>query len=134
MPHFTVEYSANIEPDVDIAGLVAAVHAAVLETGSFEIGGVRVRAERRDIYKVADGAPDNGFVAILGRIGVGRPAEVRASAAQTIFAAACAYLDPYFAHHPLAISFDLEEIEPVGSLKKNNLHALMTARAQGADR
>ena len=50
MPHLIVEYSANLERDVDIPRLVAAVHAAALETGVFPIGGIRTRAERRDIY------------------------------------------------------------------------------------
>ena len=54
MPHLIVEYSANLERDVDIPRLVAAVHAAALETGVFPIGGIRTRAERRDIYQVAD--------------------------------------------------------------------------------
>jgi len=51
MPHLIVEYSANLERDVDISRVVAAIHAAALETGVFPIGGIRTRAERRDVYK-----------------------------------------------------------------------------------
>ena len=41
MPHLIVEYSANLEPALDIRGLVEALHEAALETGVFPIGGIR---------------------------------------------------------------------------------------------
>ena len=46
MPHLTVEYSANLEPRLDVMGLLGAVHRSALSTGVFEIGGIRVRAEK----------------------------------------------------------------------------------------
>ncbi len=71
MPHLIVEYSANLERDLDIPRVVAAVHAAALETGVFPIGGIRTRAERRDVYAVADNHPDNAFIHVQARIGKG---------------------------------------------------------------
>ena len=58
MPHVTVEYSANLETDVAPRALVDAVHDAVLSTGAFELGAARTRAERRDVYAIADRDPD----------------------------------------------------------------------------
>ena len=46
MPHFTIEYSANLEARVDIGEVVEVVRKAALETGIFPIGGTRVRAIR----------------------------------------------------------------------------------------
>lgn len=128
MPHLTVEYSANLEPGADIPGLLAAVHRAALETGVFEIGGIRVRAERRDLYIVADGAPENRFVAVHVRIGAGRDEATRARMAEHVFAAVTAHLAPVYDAHPLAISLEVSEIAPVGSLKQNNLHARLKER------
>ena len=71
MPHLIVEYSANLEPALDIATLVEALHEAALETGVFPIGGMRTRAARRDLYRIADGHADNAFIHVQARIGAG---------------------------------------------------------------
>ena len=41
MPHLTVEYSANLDDQIDIQKLVEAVHQAALRTGVFEVAAVR---------------------------------------------------------------------------------------------
>jgi 5-carboxymethyl-2-hydroxymuconate isomerase len=123
VPHLTVEYSANLELAADIAGLLHAIHRAALQTGVFEVGGIRVRAERRDLYVVGDGTAENGFVAVRVRIGVGRDDATRQRMAEHIFAAVTAHLDPLYRTTPLAISLEVQQIDPVGSLKQNNLHA-----------
>ena len=132
MPHLIVEYSANLEDAVDIPRLVGAIHAAALETGMFPIGGIRTRAERRDIYQVADGHPDNAFVHVQARIGAGRTPDVRQKAAEHIFAVVKAETAKAFASRPLGLTFEIVEIDPVGSLKHNNLHAIVEARRKGS--
>lgn len=129
MPHLIVEYSANLDSDLSLREVVDALHEAALETGVFPIGGVRVRASRRDIYKVADGHPDNAFIHVVARIGVGRTPEVRAKAAETIFERLKAVTADVYARRPLGLSFEIVEIDPVGSLKHNNLHEAVAARA-----
>ena len=121
MPHFIVEYSANLEPAVNISELVAAIHVAAIGTGVFPLKGTRTRAVRRDIYAIADQHVDNAFVHVSAKIGHGRTVEVRQEAGEAVFNAACAYLRPYFEAHPLAVSFDIQEIDPVTSFKSNNL-------------
>lgn len=132
MPHLIVEYSANLERDVDIPRLVAAVHAAALETGVFPIGGIRTRAERREVYAVADSHADNGFVHVQARIGKGRTPEVRQKAAEHIFAVVKAETAKVFASRPLGLTLEIVEIDPVGSLKHNNLHETVEARRKGS--
>jgi len=132
MPHLIVEYSANLERDLDIARLVAAIHAAALETGVFPIGGIRTRAERRDVYAVADSHPDNGFIHVQARIGTGRAPEVRQKAAEHIFAAVKTETAKVFASRPLGLTLEIVEIDPVGSLKHNNLHEIVEGRRKGS--
>ena len=132
MPHLIVEYSANLEGDVDIPRLLAAVHAAALETGVFPVGGVRVRAERRDLYAVADKHADNAFLHVQARIGAGRADEVRQKAAEHIFAAVKAETARAFARRPMGLSLEVVQIDPVGSLKLNTLHAAVEARRKGS--
>lgn len=132
MPHLVLEYSANLESSIDVAALIRAVHEAAIETGMFPLGGARTRAERRDVYLIADGHPDNAFVHLSARIGAGRTEEARRAAAEHIFAALKAVLAEAFATRPLAISFEMSEIEPTLSLKHNNLHAILAERARKA--
>ncbi len=54
MPHLTIEYSANLDGTGDIAGLCRSLHAAMLATGLFELGAIRVRALCAEDYAVAD--------------------------------------------------------------------------------
>lgn len=121
MPHFIVEYSANLESAVNIQGLVATIHAAAIETGVFPLKGTRTRAARRDIYAIADGDTTNAFVHISARIGSGRAVEIRRQASEAIFNSARKYLVAYFESHPLALSFEMQEIDPATSFKANNL-------------
>ncbi|MBV1694498.1 MAG: 5-carboxymethyl-2-hydroxymuconate Delta-isomerase [Hyphomicrobiales bacterium] len=131
MPHLIVEYSANLEPAIDIAALVRALHDAALETGVFPIGGIRTRAERRDVYAIADGHAANGFIHVQARIGAGRPADVRQKAAEHIFDRLKALTADHFARHPLGLTLEIVEIDPVGALKHNNLHDIVARRAKG---
>jgi 5-carboxymethyl-2-hydroxymuconate isomerase len=134
MPHLIVEYSANLEPALDIRGLVEALHEAALETGVFPIGGIRTRAAKRDIYRIADGHDDNAFIHVQARIGAGRTAEVRQKAAHHIFARLKAETADVFANRPLGLTLEIVEIDAVGSLKHSNLHEIVAARrnASGA--
>jgi 5-carboxymethyl-2-hydroxymuconate isomerase len=132
MPHLIVEYSANLEQRVDIARLIEAVHRAALETGVFPIGGLRTRAERRDVYRVADGHADNGFIHVQARIGTGRSPDVRQKAAETIFSAVKQSTAAAFASSPLGLTLEIVEIDAVGSLKHNNLHEIVEARRKAA--
>lgn len=129
MPHLVLEYSANLEPSVDVAALVAAVHEAALATGLFPRGGTRTRAARRDLYRVADGHPDNAFVHLTARIGAGRTDDAKRAAGEQIFAALCAGLDDAYLSRPLAISFEIAEIDPALSFRRNNLHRILEERA-----
>ena len=129
MPHLTVEYSANLDNQIDILKLIEAVHQAALGSGVFEVAAVRTRAERRDYYVIADGHPDNAFVAISVRVAPGRPPETRRRLGQEIFEAACGYLEKVYERMPLAISLEVQEIDNTAAFRKNNLHTIVKERA-----
>jgi 5-carboxymethyl-2-hydroxymuconate isomerase len=122
MPHFILEYSRNLEPELDVQALFSRLRAAALETGIFPPGGIRFRAYPCALYLVADGKPENGFVHLTLKLGHGRPLDVRRSAAEKLFSALVEHLNPLFEKRPLAISFEVRELEPELSFKKNNLH------------
>ena len=122
MPHLIVEYSANIEDQIALDTLLDKLHACALGTGVFPLGGLRVRAHRTDAYRIADKAPENGFVHVTALMGHGRPLDVQQRAGEELFATLTAHLDSLFAKSPLAISLNIQEFHPVLNFKKNNLH------------
>jgi 5-carboxymethyl-2-hydroxymuconate isomerase len=122
LPHLIVEYSANIEDQIALDALLDKLHTCALGTGVFPLGGLRVRAHRTDAYRIADKAPDNGFVHVTALIGHGRPLDVQQRAAEELFASLTAHLEPLFSKSPLAISLNVQEFHPVLNFKKNNLH------------
>ena len=122
MPHLIVEYSANIEDQIALDALLDKLHACALGTGVFPLGGLRVRAHRADAYRIADKAPENGFVHVTALIGHGRPLDVQQRAAEELFAVLTSHLDSLYAKSPLAISLNVQEFHPVLNFKKNNLH------------
>ncbi|MFN8061037.1 MAG: 5-carboxymethyl-2-hydroxymuconate Delta-isomerase [Vicinamibacterales bacterium] len=129
MPHLIIEYSSNLRPVLDVSRLVQRLHEAAIRTGIFPLGGVRTRAVAREHYRVADGHPDNAFVHAVLRVGSGRDLETRQRVGQQVFADLCGALATISDTQPLAISFEVEEIEPMLSYRKNNIHEYLTRRS-----
>jgi len=109
-------------------GLLDKLHTAALATGVFPLGGLRIRAHRADHYRIADNAPENGFVHVTAMIGHGRPLDVQQRAGEELFAVITAHLSELFAASPLAISLNIQEFHPVLNFKKNNLHEYVRKR------
>ena len=121
MPHFTIEYSANIEPSVDIGALCEVVRLAAIETTIFPLGGIRVRAIKCEHYAIADGRPNFGFLDMVLRLGEGRDLATRQKAGEHIFEVLSAHLDPVFANSKFALSFDMQINDKQTSWKKPGL-------------
>ena len=130
MPHFIVEYSANLADKVNIPDVLVSVHSAALETGVFPVGGIRVRAFPCSDYVIADGHPDNCYLHMTLRMGHGRDAATKKAAGEAVFATLCDSLEGAFADNPLGITFVIDELDPDLSFKKNNLHEIVKTRAQ----
>ena len=125
MPHFTIEYSANIEPRVDVAAVCELVRKAAMETGVFPLGGIRVRAIRCEHFAIADGRADLGFIDMVLRIGEGRDLATQKAAGDHIFAKLSAHLDPMFQKSKFALSFDIQINNKDTSWKRNNIHDML---------
>jgi 5-carboxymethyl-2-hydroxymuconate isomerase len=130
MPHFTIEYSANLDAWIDMADLCEMVRRTAVITGIFPLGGIRVRAVRCADYAIADGRDGLGFLAMLLRIGEGRSLADRRAAGDQIFAALCDALAPVLADHPIALSFDMQINDKDTSWKRNSIHDMLRAEAE----
>jgi 5-carboxymethyl-2-hydroxymuconate isomerase len=112
MPHFQIEYSANVEDWLDLSAFCDHIRQAAVAIDTFPMAGVRVRALRADHYAIADGGADHGFIDMSIRLRAGRPEPVKQDAANRIFQAAKDFLAPVFASHSLALSLEMRDIDP----------------------
>src|SRR5258707_11945145 len=92
MPHFTIEYSGNLDGRVDMGAVVELVRKAAVETGIFPLGGIRVRAVRCEHYAIADGQKNFSFLDMVLRLGEGRELATRKEAGGNNFYALGAFL------------------------------------------
>jgi 5-carboxymethyl-2-hydroxymuconate isomerase len=121
MPHIAIDYSANLEPEVDMAALCDLLRRAAIETGAFPVAGVRVRAFAADHVSIADGNPDHGYIDIGVRLRGGRDLPTRERATAHIFAAAKGFLAPVMARRSLALSLEMRDIDPALSPKTGSI-------------
>lgn len=132
MPHIWVEYSANIEKELDVPVLLKTVQDALIDDSSiFPFAGARTRGVRVDNYLIVDGHPDNAFVHVLIRIARGRSEEDRKKAGDRVFAAAKAHLADMMAARPLGLSVQMEEGDELVNLKISNYREYLKARESG---
>ena len=121
MPHLMIDYSANIEPDVDIGALCDTLRDVAASIDAFPLAGVKVRAVRVDHYSIADGNPEHGFIDISVRIREGRDMETKQNAAQKIFDAANEFVAEVMQRRSLALSLELRDIDAALSPKSGSI-------------
>ncbi|MGA1613520.1 MAG: 5-carboxymethyl-2-hydroxymuconate isomerase [Lutimaribacter sp.] len=131
MPHITVDYAPNLEPDVDIAALCDLLRCAAIETGVFPISGVRVRAFAATYVSIANGADQHGYIDISLRLRGGRDLELRQKATAHIFGLAEAFLAPVMARRSLALSFEMRDIDPQLSPKTGSIATFLPTDLKG---
>ena len=121
MPHLIIDYSANVEPDVDIGRLCNTLRDVAASIDAFPLAGVKVRAVRVDHYAIADGNPEHGFIDISVRIREGRDMETKQNAAQKIFDAANEFVADVMRRRSLALSLELRDIDAALSPKSGSI-------------
>ncbi len=125
MPHIVLEYSANVGEHYDIDALVGQVHAAALDHGLAASDALRTRAAERPHYRVGNGDPRFGFVAIAVRLGPGRDDDTVNSFLEAVLDAAQAAL----VGDDLVLMWSIEanEIDPAKRINRNDVRAEMEA-------
>jgi len=127
MPHISLEYSANLEPHIDIGALCEHIRQSCATIDTFPLAGIRVRALRADAYAVADGDKKHGFIDISIRLRGGRPMDVKQAATQAVFAAAENFIAPVMATRSIALSLEMRDIDPELSPKTGTIREHLQA-------
>ena len=127
MPHVTMEYSANLDAELDMKHLCEEVNGAVMASGLFEAGAPRVRAIRCEAYVIADKMPKNGFLDNVLKMGRGRSEEDRKRLGEALFATLQKATEHLLAEPYFALSLQIREIDDAFSWKKNAIHPRLRA-------
>ena len=119
MPHMLVEYSDNLE--FDIQTLFARLADAMLATKVVRVKGFRFRAMAYSDYLVADGKANNAFVHLGLRIREGRPQERKEALAQACLSVLEEFFAQDIAAQRIALSVDIQELYNGTSLNSNHI-------------
>jgi 5-carboxymethyl-2-hydroxymuconate isomerase len=119
MPHLTLEYSDNI--DVDVQPLLARLHKELVATGAINLKGIKSRAIQHTQYRIADGNPDYAFVHVGLLIREGRPIEVQKDATRRVMQVLKETYGHLFATRKLSLTVDLKEMRAGIALTEHNI-------------
>lgn len=131
MPHVVLQYTANLDPLVDMPSFCKEIATALVamkaEDGKalFPIGGTRVLAYPAQHYAVADAKADYAFCYINIRIAAGRTDAKKKEAGDTVLALAQARFAAAFDKQPVGVTIQIDESPgQVYDAKHSNLHPL----------
>jgi len=111
VPHFHIDYSANVEQLVDMSALCEHIRTTAADIDAFPTPGIRVRATRVDHVAMADGNPKHGFIDLSVRLREGRPKDVKTDAINRLFAALKDFMAPVMETHSIALSAEMRDID-----------------------
>lgn len=122
MPHLIVQCSRNCRTGVDLDAFCLQLKDALLASGLFETGAVRVRAFPAEHYAIADCDPQNAFVDLVLRIGAGRSEAEKTVLGDALMKVAEAAFSAEMAEPYFGLSLEIQEISAAFSWKKNTMH------------
>lgn len=128
MPHFQIDYSANLDEVVDMSALCEAIRITATKIEAFPTAGIRVRATRADHVAMADGNPKHGFIDLSVRLREGRPADVKSDAIARVFATVKDFMAPAMEDHSIALSAEMRDIDASLSPKFGNIRHNLEGR------
>jgi len=116
MPHLTLEYTENVQPEVAFDDLFARLHQVLVNVGAIAIGNCKSRARCLDIYYIGDGEPQHAFVHLVIRLIEGRSVELK----RQIGRECLEVLEEFFTPSPgleLQTTVEIQDIERTTYLK-----------------
>lgn len=122
MAHVIIEWTDNLKGEFDLRSLMEMIADDMCNNsgGTFPVGGVRVRGYCLSDYVIADNnGPDDAFINIEVKMGVGRTEEFRKTYFDALFARVVEHLGALFERRPTALTLYVAEAE---GWKKNSIH------------
>jgi 5-carboxymethyl-2-hydroxymuconate isomerase len=121
MPHLTLEYTDNLE--FDVQSVLERLHNEVVATGAINLKGIKSRAIRHTEYRIADGNPEYAFVHVGLLIREGRPIEIQKEATRRVMIVLKETFGHLFDIRKLSLTVDLKEMREGIALTEHNITA-----------
>jgi 5-carboxymethyl-2-hydroxymuconate isomerase len=121
MPHLTLEYSDNIE--FEVQPLLKALNGELAATGAVNLKGIKSRAVRQTDYRIADGHEGYAFVHLNILLREGRPIETRQEIARRLMAVLEDTFGHRFENGYISLSVDMKEMRPGLAITHHNIPA-----------
>ncbi len=121
MPHLTLEYTDNVQ--FDVQSLLARLNEAMVATGAVNLKGLKCRAIRLSDYRIADGFEEYGFVHLSILVKEGRSLETRQEMTQRTMKVLEEAFQERFKNGYISLSVDLKEMVTGIALTKHNIPA-----------
>jgi 5-carboxymethyl-2-hydroxymuconate isomerase len=128
MPHLAIQHSIHMPTD-QMQVLCDKLHAVLVETNIYPLGGIRVRTLPCPAAAIADRHPKNAFVDMVFRIATGRSEADKKKSGELLMQAAEAHFANELASPHFALSLEIIEIDPVFSWKTNSIHSRLRGQA-----
>lgn len=119
MPHIFVEFSSNLERDLDSSEIGAKLHQAALSSGLFDERAIRTRLVRHEKFWVGSGNPENAFVHVTALIKLGRTPEQKVKLGEHLLSAVNSLPEIKSTKRQLTTSVEVTEFDPVAMFRKD---------------
>ena len=119
MPHLTLEYSDNLE--FEVQPLLARLHNELVTTGVVNMKGLKSRAIAYTDYRIADGNPGYAFVHLNILLRPGRPLATQQEVARRAMTALEETFGHRFEQGYLSLSVDIKEMAAEVALTNHNI-------------
>jgi len=119
MPHLTLEYTNNLE--FDVQELLARLHSELTATGAIKLKAIKSRAICHSDFRMADGNPQYAFVHVNLLIREGRPLEVQKDLTQRVLKVLEDTFGQRFEDGYLSLSVDIKEMRDGVALTHHNI-------------
>ena len=122
MAHLIIQYSENLDSQVNMTNVCSVMSGVMQKTGLFPLAGIRVRAYPLMHRSIADEHPENAFCDMNLRMGEGRTDLQKSRVGTDIMAAAEVEFSAQLANPNFALSLEIIVISKLLSWKKNSIH------------
>lgn len=122
MPHLTIEYSQDLDTQVEMSELCRQLAQEIATIGLYPLGGIRVRAYPTVHVAIADLHEKNNFVDMVFRIGQGRNNEDKKRTGNRLMAVAERFFAKQLDTGFFMLSLEIVEIQSHFSWKVNSVH------------
>ncbi|MDA1369960.1 MAG: hypothetical protein O2971_04240 [Proteobacteria bacterium] len=132
MPHQIIEVSPNLPEVLDLKSLVQALHECAAEQEALPLGGLRTRVHIAAEHLIADQSPAFGFIAVYLRIAEGRTDAIKKQIGAALFQCLCHFVDSALGEAPVALSYEIQEINPNFRWNRNKIADFMVGQQESS--